>query len=832
MIISLNWIKKFIETDLDNQELIDLISSRLVEVEEVVDLNKKYESAVLVRVMSAEKIAGSDHLSLVKIDDNQVVKNVERDEQGYVQVVCGATNVYKDMITVWLPPKAIVPVTYFSAEPFMLESRVLKGVVSHGMLASPRELDISDEHQGIIDIQDEVDPGTPFAKAYELDDILLTVDNKALTRRSDCFGILGFAREVSVLLGQRFIEPKWFLNPKQSPVVSVESKKLQVKIIDETITSRYQAVVLENLDGKQVSPLSLQTYLSRLGVRPINLIVDTTNYLMLLTGQPLHAFDYDKLIKLSGQSEVEIVVRLARDGERLELLDGREIILSDQDIIITSHDQPIALAGAMGGSSTAIDATTTRIVLESASFNLHKLRLTQMRHGVFSEAVTRFIKGLPAEVTEPTIRRAMRMLEKLGGAQVLQDVVEDFPAPSENSQIVCQMEAINQILGKKYQAQEIQAILTNAGFNCQVQDAQLLINPPFWRPDIRLVEDVAEEVGRISGFDNIPITLPQREFKAVSSPDLALFKKELRANLVRLGANEVLSYSFVHGDLIKKAKQPIKEAYRLVNSISPALQYYRLSLSPSLLNLVFTNVKAGFNKFALFEINKTHCRSSGVDGDGVPLETEALAVVVATQNKISGAPYYLAKNLLDKLAKISHLAIGFRALTEEEQIKNVTFQPFSLDRSALIYVASTGKVVGVVGEYQVDTVQSLKLPTNTAGFEIDIVALFEAKEATEKKYSSISRFPATERDVCLRLNQDISYQTIYQEIQLACDTIIDYRVDFRLLDSYKPEQADFKNLTFRFQLVSFEKTITRDEANTIMEQIIKKLKTQVNLEVI
>lgn len=832
MIVSLNWIKKFIKTDSSNQELIDLISSRLVEVEEVVDLSEKYGTAVLVRVISVVKVDGSDHLSLVKIDDHQVVPNIERDEQGYVQVVCGATNVYQGMTTVWLPPQSIVPITYGGAEPFVLESRMLKGVISHGMLASPRELDISDEHQGIIDIRDEVDPGTSFAKAYELNDLLLTVDNKALTRRPDCFGIVGFAREVSVLLGQRFIEPDWFNISQPVSTMSSDNEVVSVKIVDQATSSRYQAVVLENLVGGQSSPLSLQTYLSRLGVRPLNLIVDVTNYLMLLTGQPLHAFDYDKLLKLTDQKRLEITVRLAREGENLILLDGREITLTNQDIIIASQDRPIALAGAMGGLSTAIDATTTRIVLESASFDLHKLRLTQMRHGIFSEAVTRFTKGLPAEITAPTIKRAIGMLEKLGGAQVLQNIIEDFPQPQQSLQIKCQIKAINHILGKNYQDHEIQTILTNAGFGFQTQGAEVLINPPFWRPDVRLVEDVAEEIGRISGFDNIAIDMPWREFKATPQSELALFKKELRANLVRLGANEVLSYSFIHGDLIKKAQQTTTDAYRLINSISPALQYYRLSLSPSLLNSVFINTKAGFDKFALFEINKTHCRKNGVDSDGVPLETESLAVVVTTQHQIKGAPYYLAKSFLDRLAKISQLALSFRVLTKTEQADNVAFQPFNLKRSALVYATSTGKTIGIVGEYQTDTARTLKVPVNTAGFEIDLVALLEARVAINKKYSPISRFPATARDICFRLKQDILYQNVQQELQLICDAIDDYKVDFELLDNYKPSQGQWRNLTFRFQLVSFAKTITRDEANVVMEQIIEKLKVKINLEIV
>jgi len=416
MIISVNWLKKFTDIDLDIDELSTLIGSRLVEIESVTDLGAKYKNVLVVKVVEAAPLEGTDHLNLTKIDDGGVSKNVERDSNGLVQVVCGAPNVRSGMLAVWLQPNCIVPSTYNDDEPFVLSAKNLRGTISNGMLASPKELDLFDEHDGILEVDKDVKPGTDFASVYELDDFLFDIENKSLTHRPDTFGIIGFAREIAAIQGKQFVTPDWLVDSELEFKLTETIEAPMVSIDDPTLSERYQAVVLTGADGSLKSPVQIQTYLSRVGVRPINAVVDATNYLMMLTGQPLHAFDYDKLIALSG-GKSDIHVRRAAEDEELELLDGRKIKMLTGDIVIASGSTPVGLAGAMGGASTIIDKNTKNIILESATFNLYNLRSTQMRHGIFSEAITRFTKGQPAELTSPVINDAIRLISEWSGAK-------------------------------------------------------------------------------------------------------------------------------------------------------------------------------------------------------------------------------------------------------------------------------------------------------------------------------------------------------------------------------------------------------------------------------
>ncbi|MBC7868970.1 hypothetical protein H7X69_02210, partial [Candidatus Saccharibacteria bacterium] len=280
MIISVNWLKKFTDIDLPIDELASLIGARLVEIEKVIDLGAKYKDVTVVRVVECAAIEGTDHLSVTKINDGGAVKDVERDENGLVQVVCGAPNVRVGMLVAWLPSGSIVPETFGGAEPFVLGVRNLRGVTSNGMLASAKELGLFDDQTGILEIDKELEVGTSFAVAYELNDYLLDIENKSLTHRPDAFGVIGFAREVAAITGKAFTTPEWLANIH--PIFAVKQSDVQsptVSIDDPSLSARYQAVVLSGADGTRQSPLEIKTYLARVGVRPINAVVDVTNYL-------------------------------------------------------------------------------------------------------------------------------------------------------------------------------------------------------------------------------------------------------------------------------------------------------------------------------------------------------------------------------------------------------------------------------------------------------------------------------------------------------------------------------------------------------------------------
>ena len=819
MIISVNWLKKYTDINLPIDELADRIGSRLVEIEEVIDLGKKYEGVIVAKVIECNPIENTDHLNVTKIDDGGVAKGVERDENGYVQVVCGAPNVRQGLTVAWLPPSSTVPET-FGKDPFVLGSRELRGVMSNGMLASAKELDLFEDHTGILELDDDKKAGERFADAYELNDYLLDIENKSLTHRPDTFGIIGFAREVAGIQGHAFKTPeRMTLTGTTWPEKTGDLPTPSVTIDDPELSRRYQAIVLTNVDCKiQLHPLEIQTYLARVGVRPHSAVVDVTNYIMMITGQPLHAFDYDKL-KALNNGQIDIHVRSGRAGEKLVLLDGREIELSDNDIVIANGDTAVALAGAMGGQSTEIDETTTNVLLESASFNLYNLRNTQMRHGIFSEAITRFTKGQSAELTAPALAAAVDLIRLAATADVASDVADTYPGKTDPESVPVSAEEINEVLGTKIPTETIVNTLRNVEFDVAINDDDTInVTPPYWRTDIHIAEDVIEEVGRLNGFDTIQPTLPKRDFSAVSPDSFDQFRSEIRKILARAGANEVLSYSFVHGNLFEKSGQNVKNAYKIVNSLSPDLQYYRLTLTPSLLSLVHPNYKAGYDQFALFEMNKTHSKIFGMDDDGTPKETDLLALTVRSSTD-GGSPYYQARKILDYLANSLQLTFVYSVIDADPGYDESA--PFDYRRSAMVTDKATGEYIGIIGEYKASVKKAFKLGDTIAGFELDPASLHQAAQAVGVTYQPISRYPSTERDVCFQVASGVSYAEIHTAAQVIQSD--DAVVTILPLDIYQPENSDVKNITLRFSLTPYQKTLSSEEANAVVESIAKNV---------
>lgn len=818
MIIPLNWLKKYTEIEMPIADLSTLIGARLVEIEEVESIVDKYDGSIVVKVVECYKHQDSEHLNITKIDDNGAINNIERDKNGLIQVVCGAENVRAGMFAVWLIPGSIVPSSKKDSEPFVINKRKLRGEISYGMLASAKELDLFDDHDGILELDDGLAIGKSLALSLELDDYLLDIENKSLTHRPDTFGIIGFAREVSAIMAKRFVSPQWLNNSsldygdkqgdQEAPSVSIDDPKL---------SARYQAVVLSDADSKLQSPLIIQTFLSRVGVRPINAVVDVTNYLMMLTGQPLHAFDYDK-VKAVGGSDPSIHVRAGIDKEKLELLDGRVIELSSDDIVIAAGNTAIGLAGAMGGANTEIDKNTKNIILESASFNLYNLRSTQMRHGIFSEAITRFTKGQAPELCAPVLAEAIRLLSEWSGARRVSDVADLYPGKSEPVVVNLRAEHINNILGSSFTKDDIKNSLENAEFIVEINDnEELIVRVPYWRADIKIIEDIAEEVGRINGFDSILPTLPRRDLTAIVPSKIDDIKYKIRNILLRSGANEVFTYSFIHGDVLLKSDQNPTDSYKIINSISPQLQYYRQSLTPSLLSIVHQNVKSGYDQFALFEINKTHSKIAGLVEDGVPPELHRVGLVVVNKVAIKGAPYYQAKSIIDYLGMILGLKLDYKLF--DDNTKLAFTKPFDLNRSARIVDRISGQSIGIVGEYKQSVKTKFKLPDYVAGFELLTEAVMLALEQKQNQYVANSRFPSSERDLCFQLGLDTSYSNLIEFVNMALEDS-EYDTEIKPIDIYQKAGSVTKNITIRIKITSKNKTLVNEDIVSVINKVI------------
>ena len=834
MKVSLNIVRSLINFELPSvDELVLRVNQQLGGVEEVINLGAKYSGARIVRVVECGKHPDADRLSVTKIDDGGAVPDVPRDDNGYVQVVCGAPNVHADMWAIWLPPGSTVPASFDDTEPFVLGARPLRGVLSQGMLAAADELAIGTDHKGIIEITEndlpsgaELRAGASFAEIFGLDDFVLDIENKMFTHRPDCFGQLGVAREIAGIFGQQFTSPEWY--KAQQQFSTAEGLDLMVTNGAPELVPRFMAVAIKDVEVKP-SPLWLQCQLVAMGGKPINNIVDATNYIMLMTAQPTHAYDYDKL---RGH---QLGARLARPDEKVSLLNGKEYELTADDIIIADGEGVIGLAGIMGGSNTEVSNDTKNIVLECATFDMYALRKTAMRHGVFTDALARFNKGQSPLQNAAVLKRLMSMVSGVQASEVFDlkqfsDEFDDyFDGKYTPANIDIDSKFINERLGLKLSENDICGLLNNVEIRSHGPEEELdyiCIQPPFWRTDLELSEDIVEEVGRLYGFDKLPRELPHRSIKPVPKNPRRELKNAIRQSLSRAGANEILTYSFVHERILKNAEQDVTQAYKLSNALSPDLQYYRLTVLPSLLDKVYANIKSGHNEFALFEIGKGHLKSKGLNKEGLPIENNYIDLVYSSKKDKPGAPFYVAKKIIDNLGK--DLGVKFEFEKIVNQIDKQILAPFDIDRSSLIRI-DNGDIVGLVGELKQSVIKNFKLPQyiSAASIDIDILQKNMSKNIGDS-YHPLSKFPSTRRDISIEIDLAVSYKDVLNVVKNSLQKQDDEFISIRLVDIYRAKDSSLKTITLNISMTNYNRTLTATDASRIIENINKAVSVKLN----
>lgn len=834
MKVSLNIVRSLINFELPSvDELVLRVNQQLGGVEEVIDLGAKYAGARIVRIVECGKHPDADRLSVTKIDDGGAVSDVPRDDNGYVQVVCGAPNVHADMWAIWLPPGSTVPASFDDTEPFVLGARPLRGVLSQGMLAAADELAIGTDHKGIIEITEndlpsgaELQAGARFAEIFGLDDFVLDIENKMFTHRPDCFGQLGVAREIAGIFGQQFTSPEWY--KAQQQFSTAEGLDLTVTNDAPELVSRFMAVAIKDVEVKP-SPLWLQCQLVAMGGKPINNIVDATNYIMLMTAQPTHAYDYDKL---RGH---QLGARLARPGEKVSLLNGKEYELTADDIIIADGEGVIGLAGIMGGSNTEVSNDTKNIVLECATFDMYALRKTAMRHGVFTDALARFNKGQSPLQNAAVLKRLMSMVSGVQASEVFDlkqfsDEFDDyFDGKYTPANIDIDSKFINERLGLKLSENDICGLLNNVEIKSHGPEEELdyiCIQSPFWRTDLELPEDIVEEIGRLYGFDKLPRELPHRSIKPAPKNPRRELKNAVRQSLSRAGANEILTYSFVHERILKNAEQDVIQAYKLSNALSPDLQYYRLTVLPSLLDKVYANIKSGHNEFALFEIGKGHLKSKGLNKEGLPIENNYIDLVYTSKKDKPGAPFYVAKKIIDNLGK--DLGVKFEFEKIVNQIDKQILAPFDIDRSSLIII-DNGDIVGLVGELKQSVIKNFKLPQyiSAASIDIDILQKNISKNIGDL-YHPLSKFPSTWRDISIEIDLAVSYKDVLNVVKNSLKNQDDEFISIRLVDIYRAKDSSLKTITLNISMTNYNRTLTATDASRIIENINKAVSVKLN----
>lgn len=818
MKLPISSIKEYTNLDIPLEEILHIIATKIGEVEGYLSWEEMYKGIYIAEIINKEEHPDAEKLAIYKITLGK------KDE---IQVVAGDKTLEIGDKVAYIQPGNIVPSTYKTSEEFVIKAVKMRGILSNGMLCSEKELNIGPDHTKVLKLDKGLTVGETFAKEYNLNDTVIEIENKALTNRGDLFGIIGLAREISAAKSKPFTSPEWYKG--EGVGVSKESDKYSLEISNQSqaLCPRYIGIVLDNVKVSQ-SPVWLKSILLKSGIRPINSIVDITNYLSILVGQPLHAFDYDKVVKRDPKrsDKAHITIRLAKDGETIQTLDDNLVTLDSNTLVIADSTNPIAIAGIIGGKDTEIDENTQRVILECANFDRFNVRKTSMSLGIFTDAATRFTKAQNPNQCLPVILYASQLINEISKGEIASKIVDIYPEYIEQRKISLSIKKLNAHLGTKLTKEEVLTILKNIEYKDIEEDSTdeyITVLVPSFRMDINIAEDVHEDIGRIYGYENIKPVLPKRELTAGKKNKVLSIKSEIRNILSNSGANEIDTYSFVSMDLIKKSEQDPNLAYSIKNALSPELSLMRTSLITSMLSKAQENIQRNIPTFCMYEFNLAH-QKGNMDNFELPKEQWNMSLLFTTKEDIlEGNPYYQVKRYMEKIfSTLNILNIEYLLVNTTSQenlpvwIKNIlpTFNPKST-----AYITHKGEIIGVIGEFSKTVKENFKLPNFTAGVEIDIEYLSKVERENKVVYES-SKYPSINQDVTLQLPRRVEYKQI-ERIILDTINTRDRYATVECLDIYSKEDEN-RNITVRIEIEHLEKTLSTKEFNKIVKKILVK----------
>lgn len=785
MLVPLKWLRDYVNIDKDTQEFADMMTMTGSKVEKVEFFGKETNGVEVCKILEIEQHPDAERLTVTKVE----VANGE-----ILQIVTNAKNIKVGDYVPVARIGAILP------GDFKIKKGKLRGVLSEGMFCGAEELTIPsqyvEEHKKdgiyILDHQDSFELGMDVREALGINDAL--IEFEITSNRPDCRSIIGIAREAAVTLGEKFKYPEIKVNES--------SEEIDFKVEIETeLCNRYCGRVIKDVKVGP-SPYWMQRRLIEAGMRPVNNIVDITNYVMIELGQPLHAFDLDD-VKTN-----KMVVKCAEEGEKFTTLDGVERTLTSDMIVVGNGEKTLDLAGIMGGENSEIKDSTTAIFLEGANFAKESVRATSKKLGLRTEASSKFEKGIDMNLAEEAINRAAQLIEELECGTVLKGMIDNYPTKQEVQTVVVNPQRINSLLGVNVAMDQFLNILESLEFKCNlISSDKLELEVPSFRLDIVEDADILEEVARIYGYENIPSADLEGNATAGVKTDKQKFMDNIKNNAIAVGLNEILTYSFVSPrgvDKINLSQGDLKRDFvKIINPLGEETSVMRTTLIPNMLDVISTNISHKVESLGAFE-----CGNTFTPQDGLPVETKKLCIGMYGKE----VDFFNLKGVVEAILN----NIGLKNYEVEPETTNPTFHPGRCAK-----VVYNNICVGTFGELHPNVDENYSLGQRVYIAEINTDLVFDNCDGT-KIYTPLPKYPSTSRDIALIVKDDVFVKQIEDIIKANSGGLVE---SYKLFDVYKGSQIEegYKSIAYSLTYRSSEKTLTDEDVAKVHDKILSEL---------
>lgn len=800
MLVSLEWLREYVDFHLSPEGLAEKLTMVGLEVEDFIYPNTGgLDKVVVGKIVEKGNHPNADKLSICMVDIGDG-KNTS--------VVCGAPNARAGLLSPIALEGAVLP------SGITIKATSIRGEVSHGMLCSEKELKLGDDASGIMELPPEMKPGTPIVKALGLDSVVLELE--LTPNRSDCLSIVGVAREVSAITGNPLGKPR--ISFSEGNIKASELTSVTIEAPD--LCPRYAARLVRGVKISP-SPYWMRRRLEDMGLRAINNVVDVTNYVLMELGHPLHAFDLNKL------AEKRIVVRRARPREQVVTLDEIQRQLSDDVLVIADADKPVAVAGVMGGSGSDVTDTTTDVLIESAYFDPVSISRTSKLLGMHTEASHRFERGTDIEGLITALNRAAQLMQELAGGEVCAGIVDTYPAPRQKVQVRFRPWRVNSILGTDIRAGEIEELLSSIEFQVTRNGDEMSVVVPTFRPDVYREIDIIEEVARLYGYEKIPITMPFSKVQSASDADVMMNHKErAKSTLVSCGLTEVINYSFHSPDAFDmiqlEGDSKYRRALRIKNPISENQSIMRTTLIPGLLANIQYNLYRHVTDIQIFEMGRVfHPKKENEQ----PEEPEYVSAV------ITGMAGSQAWNQPTRPVDFYDIKGVVEALLNDLDVSGYQLRPVShptLQTGRAAEVVADNEAIGIFGEVNRKVLDNYDINQNVYLFEIDFSMLIK-HSTSDFKFQPLPVFPSVYRDLAVVVASDIPSSRIDATIKSIGGDLVRSLV---LFDVYTGKQipAGMKSLAYSIEYYSADRTLIDEEVEGIQGKIISTLAEKFSAE--